>query len=158
MTSSNRSPSSRGISPANITATTMVFRICSGHHAAKIDIKEPQSISDLPGELQSYISFTMSVHSWTLSMMTDRPCGIQDSSTVAARMDSQHTYRPLAAVYSSWTTALPIQKDISQRPAHTGRQGQGRQLRTEVWRKFSISLSAFLWPEPTWQCETDQTR
>lgn len=57
MTSSNRRPSSRGISPANITATTMVFRICSGHHTAEIDIKEPQSISDLPGELQRHLFY-----------------------------------------------------------------------------------------------------
>lgn len=76
------------------------------------------------GTLAIKIYITMSVHSWTFSMMTDRPCGIQDSRTVAARMESQHTYIPLAAVYSSWTMALPIQKDISQRPAHTGREGQ----------------------------------
>lgn len=45
---------------------------------------------------------------------------------MAARMDSQHTYSPLAAVYSSWTSAGPIQKDISQRPAHTaGERGSG---------------------------------
>lgn len=56
-------------------------------------------------------------------MMTVRPCGIQDSNTVAARMDSQQTYRPLAAVYSSWTMALPIQKDINQRPTNTEREG-----------------------------------
>lgn len=47
------------------------------------------------------INATMSVHSWTLIMMADRPCGIQDSNMVAPRMDSQHKYSPLAAVYSS---------------------------------------------------------
>lgn len=69
---------------------------------------------------------TMRVHSWTLSMITVRPCGIQDSITVAARMDTQQTYRPLAAVYSSCTIALPIQKDISQRPTHTEERGRRR--------------------------------
>lgn len=54
-------------------------------------------------------------------MMAERPGGIQDSTMVAARMASQQMYSPLAAVYSSWTSAGPIQKDISQRPAHTER-------------------------------------
>lgn len=62
---------------------------------------------------------TMSVHSWTLCMMTVRPWGIQASSTVTPRMDSQQTYRPQAAVYSSWILELPVQKDINQRPVNT---------------------------------------
>lgn len=62
----------------------------------------------------------MSVHSWTLCMITVRPWGIHASSTVTPRMDSQQTYRPQAAVYSSWILELPVQKDISQRPVNTG--------------------------------------
>lgn len=62
---------------------------------------------------------TMSVHSWTLCMMTVRPWGIQASSTVTPRIDSQQTYRPHAAVYSSWILEFPVQKDISQRPVNT---------------------------------------
>lgn len=58
--------------------------------------------------------------------MTVLPCGIQDSSTVAARMNSQQAYRPLAAVYSSWTITLPIQRDIIQRPTHTEGQQKGQ--------------------------------
>lgn len=75
----------------------------------------------------------MSVHSWTFIMMTDRPCGIQDSNMVAARMDSQHKYSPLAAVYSSWTRVVPIHKDISQRPAHTAVH-----RRRQVWRRRQV--------------------
>ena len=64
-------------------------------------------------------SITMRVHSWTLSRMTLLPWGIQASRTVMALMDSQHTYRPHAAVYSSWIFALPVQRDIRYRPANT---------------------------------------
>lgn len=103
MTSSNSRPNSRGITPANITATTMVFRICSTRISIQINcnVIQNSTIVVIGWEDKRDIHITMSVHSWTLSMMTDRPCGIQDRSTVAARMDSQHTYRPLAAVYSS---------------------------------------------------------
>lgn len=70
-------------------------------------------------------SITMRVHSWTLSRMALLPWGIQDSSTVMTLMDSQHTYRPHAAVYSSWILALPVQKDIRYRPVNTVAGGGG---------------------------------
>lgn len=61
----------------------------------------------------------MSDHSLTFWKITWRPCGIQATRTVTARMVSQQTYSPQAAVYSSWILAVPVQKDISQRPANT---------------------------------------
>lgn len=49
------------------------------------------------------------------------------------RIDSQQTYKPQAAVYSSWILEFPVQKDMSQRPVKTetqdtlsGRTGGGR--------------------------------
>lgn len=67
----------------------------------------------------------MSVHSWTLWMITMRPCGIHANNTVTPRTESQQTYRPHAAVYSSWILEFPVQKDISQRPVNT---------ETHTWR------------------------
>lgn len=67
----------------------------------------------------SSLMLTMSVHSWTLCTITVRPCGIHASRIVTPRIESQQTYRPHAAVYSSWILEFPVQKDISQRPVNT---------------------------------------
>lgn len=85
-------------------------------------------------QFQQRVGLTMRVHSWTLIMMMVRPWGIQANSTVAPRMDSQHTYRPHAAVYSSWIFELPVQNDISHRPANTSTHT----LKTEPWPLVSF--------------------
>ncbi|KAA8580839.1 hypothetical protein FQN60_013797, partial [Etheostoma spectabile] len=102
MTSSNSRPSSNGMTPATSRATT----------------REEWGAIEGPrfGVWSTIEAATMSVHSWTLRAMTVRPWGIQARSTVTPRIDSQQTYRPHAAVYSSWILELPVQKDISQRP------------------------------------------
>lgn len=83
---------------------------------------------------------TMSVHSWTLCKMTVRPWGIQASSTVTPRIDSQQTYRPHAAVYSSWILEFPVQKDISQRPVNTETQDKTYMTPLFLTVQWSLSL------------------
>lgn len=127
----------------------MVFRICFEN--SHINTYRRNFIFAISWKEYRDIHITMSVHSWTLSMMTVRPCGIQDSSTVAARIDSQQTYRPLAAVYSSCTRAMPIQKDISQRPTHTDRRerGGGKNYREE--RKTTVTYREGLFVDTAYQ-------
>lgn len=129
MTSSNSRPNKRGMTPATSRATTRVFRICtnSSRQDKDVHVRILLGYYQIQNEELIYFFFfgacslkpTMSVHSCTLWTMTVRPWGIQASNTVTPRMDSQQTYSPQAAVYSSWILELPVQKDISQRPVNT---------------------------------------
>lgn len=68
------------------------------------------------------VILTSSNHSFSLFIMADIPCGIQLYNIVPIRSNNQQTYRPQAAVYSSWILASPIHRDISLRPKNTTRE------------------------------------
>lgn len=88
----------------------------------------------------SSLMLTMSVHSWTLCTITVRPCGIHASRTVTPRIESQQTYRPHAAVYSSWILEFPVQKDISQRPVNTVKKQTNKTVRKQKLTTATLCL------------------